>query len=425
MPQQPSPGTPPPPSNSGANRKSDTVNRKSTPPPGYKPTKLGWLPEEWEVARLGEVTKVNQGLQISIANRLTKAVPGAKKYITVQYLNGGKSAEYVLNPNDSVCCEPNDILMTRTGNTGLVVIGASGVYHNNFFKIKTDPHKVDKPYLTYFLRSPETQYKILVQAGTSTIPDLNHGDFYSIRIPLPPLPEQHRIAHCLTTWDRAITTTRHLLDALRTRKRGLMQRLLTGEVRLPGFSGEWKNMRAGQLFKSVSNKNHDGEFEVLSVTQDKGVIPRNEVGIDIKYDKASLSSYKKISEGDFVISLRSFQGGIEYSHYTGLVSPAYIVLRGSDKANPIFFTEFFKTETFINRLNSIIYGIRDGKQISYKEFSSLKILLPPINEQKAIGKIISKIQYEIALYEQKLTALETQKRGLMQQLLTGQKRLPA
>ncbi len=202
-----------------------------------------------------------------------------------------------------------------------------------------------------------------------------------------------------------------------------MQRLLTGEVRLPGFGGEWKEFRAGRLFTSISDKKHDGEFEVLSATQERGVIPRSEVGIDIKYDKSSLSSYKKVTQGDFVISLRSFQGGIEFSNYTGLVSPAYTVLRGTEETNSVFFTEYFKTQTFINRLNSIIYGIRDGKQISYKEFSSLKIFLPSMLEQIAVGKVIGSIQAEISLYKEKLATLETQKRGLMQQLLTGQKRL--
>ena len=92
------------------------------------------------------------------------------------------------------------------------------------------------------------------------------------------------------------------------------------------FYGAWSFPKAKELFQSVSDKDHNGDLAVLSSTQDRGIVPRDEVDIDIKYDACSLVNYKKVSKGNFVISLRSFQGGIEYSTYTGLVSPAYTVL---------------------------------------------------------------------------------------------------
>ena len=391
---------------------------------GYKKTKLGWIPKEWRISNFRTLTKINQGLQIAISERYTSKVPYSHFYITNEFLKiGSKSQYYILNPSPNVVCQKEDILMTRTGNTGQVVTGVEGAFHNNFFKIKFDKKVLSKDYLYYYLTSTSVQNTILVFAGISTIPDLNHSDFYKIKIPLPPLPEQKKIADILSIWDKAIETTQALIKKLQLRKKGLMQQLLTGKKRLPGFEGEWEFIKASELFANHTDKSHNGEFEVLSATQDKGVIPRSQTGIDIKYDKSSLKNYKKINEGDFVISLRSFQGGIEYSKYHGLVSPAYTVLKEKQPIDKVFYIDYFKTDTFIQRLNSIIYGIRDGKQISYRDFSSLKLHYPSIEEQIAIGGLITKADEEIHQTQHYLEQLREQKKGLMQQLLTGQKRV--
>ena len=147
------------------------------------------------------------------------------------------------------------------------------------------------------------------------------------------------------------------------------------KLRFKEFSGDWETQKAKELFESISDKNHNGDLEVLSATQDRGVIPRSELNIDIKYEQNNLTSYKKVKESDFIISLRSFQGGIEHSHYTGLVSPAYTVFnfKNNIDSNHRFFAEIFKTQNFINRLNTLTYGIRDGKAISFKDFSDVKL----------------------------------------------------
>lgn len=187
---------------------------------------------------------------------------------------------------------------------------------------------------------------------------------------------------------------------------------------------EWNVCKAKKLFKNYTNKNHNGDLEVLSVTQDRGVIPRSHLDIDIKYDKSSLTNYKKVDYGDFVISLRSFQGGIEYSEYEGLVSPAYTVLKEKRKIHKGYYKQLFKTNRFISRLNSIIYGIRDGKQISYKDFSELYLFEPSLAEQQKIANILYAWDKAIELKEKLIEEKKKQKKGLMQLLLTGKKRLP-
>ena len=134
----------------------------------------------------GDICTVRQGLQIPISKRLTEYEEGCYEYITVQYLHGGKEREYIKNPKDTVICNKDDILMTRTGNTGMVITGVDGVFHNNFFLIDFDRNKYDKDFLVQYLNLDMIQADILRRAGTSTIPDLNHGEFYKIQVFEPP-----------------------------------------------------------------------------------------------------------------------------------------------------------------------------------------------------------------------------------------------
>lgn len=167
---------------------------------------------------------------------------------------------------------------------------------------------------------------------------------------------------------------------------------------------------AKDIFRSVSDKKHDCHYQVLSATQDKGIVPRNEIDINIKYNKSNLSGYKKVNRGDFVISLRSFQGGIEYSSYEGLVSPAYTVLRANVPICEDYYKAYFKMDNFIKRLNNGTYGIRDGKQIGYEDFGNMIIHYPPIEEQKKIAEILTTQDKIIELKERKLAELKKLKK---------------
>lgn len=199
----------------------------------------------------------------------------------------------------------------------------------------------------------------------------------------------------------------------------MTERANTPKLRFPEFNNDWTTNQAKNLFTNVSDKKHDGDLLVLSATQDKGMVPRQDLDLEIKYDKKNLSNYKRTLPNDFIISLRSFQGGFELNTIEGIVSPAYTVLRGEEElAQPKFFKQYFKSIRFIKKLDSMIYGIRDGKSISYKEFSTFSINYPSILEQQKIGDFFSKLDRQIELEEQKLEKLEEQKKGYMQKLFS-------
>lgn len=298
-----------------------------------------------------------------------------------------------------------------------VIISTSLTYY------RVDSGKLDGSYLAQFMASSAfvRQYEsIMRQTTRNQIPITTQREFV---FAIPPLPEQKKIAQILSTWDQAITATERLLENSQQRKKGLMQQLLTGKKRLPGFEGEWEWLKANEIFRTVSKKNNGDQEELLAVTQDQGVLPRSLLERRVVMPDGTTSGYKLVVPGNFIISLRSFQGGLEYSHYRGLVSPAYTVLEPIREISDGFFQQYYKSYDFIGHLAVAVIGIRDGKQISYSDFSFLKIPYPPLNEQNAISGVLTAADGEISALKERLDLLQRERISLMQQLLTGKRRV--
>lgn len=316
------------------------------------------------------------------------------------------------------------IVFPRVGaalfNNNKKILAQDGVVDDNVLVLTvTDTSKCWHEFLYYYLQG----IPLAKWCNSGLVPVINTKTVLSQMVFLPPLPEQQKIAAILSTQDKVIELKEKLLAQKQQQKKYLMQQLLTGKKRLPGFDRKWNYVKANEIFKSIVDKSHDGKLEVLSSTQDKGIVPRSQVDIDIKYNENSLSTYKKVCEGDFVISLRSFQGGIEYSNYAGIVSPAYTVLRAIVKIDAGYYKQFFKSSNYIKRLNVAVYGIRDGKQISYDDFGQIKIPVPPIEEQREVAKMLSTADHEIDLLQKSIEAEKQKKKALMQLLLTGKVRV--
>jgi len=200
------------------------------------------------------------------------------------------------------------------------------------------------------------------------------------------------------------------------------------KLRFPEFRGKYDIdfLNGNLLFESITNRDHNSDLPILAITQDQGAVPREQIDYNITVTDKSLTSYKVVEAGDFIVSLRSFQGGIEYSRFKGICSPAYIVLRKKKKGIiDYYYKYFFKTENYIRSLNKDLEGIRDGKMISYNQFSSIKIPFPDFNEQKKIAMCLSSIDELIDAESKKLDTLEKYKKGLMQKLFpTEGKNLP-
>jgi len=323
--------------------------------------------------------------------------------------------------------KPKDFIISCSGTIGRIFQipenAKKGIINQALLIIKTDDSVIDDKYFFQFFDWDKFQSKIIDNTQGGAMQNLVGMDiFRKSKISLPPLPEQKAIAHILGLMDSAINANNRLITQNELRKKWLMQNLLTGKNRLRGFEGEWNKLGAGEVFKSISVKGFENE-ELLSATQDKGIIPRSTLEARVTMPSGETTSFKLVEAGDFVISLRSFQGGLEYSYFRGIVSPAYTVLKPRKQINDEFYKQYFKSYDFIGHLATAVIGIRDGKQISYDDFCVVKIPYPSIKEQTTIAQVLQAVDKEIQLLKTKTEKLKEQKKGMMQVLLTGRKRL--
>lgn len=193
---------------------------------------------------------------------------------------------------------------------------------------------------------------------------------------------------------------------------------LVPRLRFPEFRGAkaWKAQAGSDLFDQVNERNAQADLPVLAITQEHGAIPRELIDYHVSVTEKSLESYKVVQPGDFIISLRSFQGGIEHSHYRGVCSPAYVVLRRRGEGSDEYFKHYLKTDGFIQVLTKNLEGLRDGKMISYKQFSELRLPVPAEAEQQKIADCLSSLDELIAAQGRKVAALKAHRKGMMQAL---------
>ncbi len=395
--------------------------------PTYKPSPLGPIPNDWEIKQFEEVADIDieslnsntpkdyefdyislsdvdsDEFKIETTRQMFESAPSRARRIVKQ----GDILMSTVRPNLQGFSFIKNQVKDLIASTGFAVITAK---------------KCNNEFLFQYLFSSKIDRQLYQLLVGSNYPAINSTDVKKLKIPLPPLPEQRAIAAVLSTWDNAISKTQTLIAQKELRKKWLMQQLLTGKKRLKGFGGEWKKLGAGEVFKSVT-VNGFADEELLSATQDRGMIPRTMLEGRVTMPTTGTEGFKLVEIGDFVISLRSFQGGLEYSYYRGLVSPAYTVLKPKKIINEEFFKQYFKSSDFIGHLAIAVIGIRDGKQISYDDFCTVKVPYPVIEEQTAIAKVLQAADKEIELLKAKSEKLKEQKKGLMQQLLTGKKRL--
>ena len=191
-------------------------------------------------------------------------------------------------------------------------------------------------------------------------------------------------------------------------------------MRFPEFTGEWEKYRNETLFQTISEKNKDKSItKILSASQQQGMVERDSLGLDIKFDYDSISSYKIVRKGDYVIHLRSFQGGFAFSEQIGVCSPAYTILRPSPMISYGFLKYHFVSNKFIDALRIVTYGIRDGRSISVEEWLKLYTSLPKAEEQNKIIQFLNLIDKRIATQIRVIDKLESLIKGITQKVCSN------
>ena len=323
---------------------------------------------------------------------------------------------------------PGDIVMAKIGAR----CGASAILPENHpisilsgnsLKISIDENENSKEFVWYLLINEyfKNQFKDCKSVGAQ--PAISTPHLKKLKFPKPPLTEQKVIAQVLSTADAAIHTTEKLIAQKELRKKWLMQQLLTGKKRLKGFEGEWKEMHLSEMFTERNDTKYF-DLPLLSIGQN-GVYPQDE---SVKKDTSNedKSKYKRICPGDIGYNtMRMWQGRSALSDLEGIVSPAYTVVTPKKNADSLFFSYLFKMPKMTNLFWRNSQGLVDDTlNCKFKDFSIVKVLLPQTKEeQTAIAQVLQASDKEISLLKAKAEKLREQKKGLMQQLLTGKVRL--
>ena len=187
------------------------------------------------------------------------------------------------------------------------------------------------------------------------------------------------------------------------------------KIRFKGYTDEWEQRKLGEVFEEYSEKNHS-ELSALTIIQGGGTVLRDEADRNLQYDKSSLSGYKMVQKDDFIVHLRSFEGGLEKSNHKGLISPAYHTFHGND-ADSRFYYPYFRSYEFIkHKLVPHVYGIRDGRSIDIAGMKTIEIPWTSYDEQKKIGDYIESLDHLITLHQRKCDELQNIKKFMLQNM---------
>ena len=415
-------------------------------PAGYKDSAVGIIPQEWEVKSLEDLCHNTGDYGIN-----APAVPYSEDlptYLRITDIdNWGKFIKddkvSVDNPNSlQYVLKDGDIVFARTGAT----VGKTYLYDSNDgrlvyagFLIRFTPNtnKVVPYYIKTYTETSAYWNWVRIISQRSGQPGINSVEYGSLKLAVPPMGEQRKIAEILGVWDEAIEKQSRLIEKLELRKRALMQRLLTGRTRLPGFNTPWQKVKLGEIGKTYNGLTgkskedfEDGNAKFIPYIN---VFSNEKVNIDklgiVSVDESEKQN--KVQYGDIFFTVSSETPDevgmasvlLEYIDDTYLNSFCFgYRLNDFETLNPIFASYILRGDRFRNYMMVLAQG-STRFNISKNEVMKLRIELPSLPEQKAIAEVLTTADNEIATHCKKLDALRLQKRGLMQQLLTGKTRV--
>lgn len=386
-------------------------------PHGYKATALGIIPQEWEVMLLGNLSN-----SISSGRNKHRDAHG-------QYPVFGSTG--IIGYSSTYEYEGPVILVARVGANAGTLNFASGQYDvsDNTLIITIKQNVYDYN----FAYNQLTHYKLNKLVFGSGQPLITSKQLKNIRIPVPPLAEQRKIAEVLGVWDKAIEKQARLIEKLALRKRALMQRLLSAKLRLPGFSEPCKKIKLGDICERVTRKNIEDYQNVMTISAQRGFVAQTDF-FNKSVASETLESYYLVFRDEFCYN-KSYSNGYPMGAIKRLseaekavVTSLYIcfnVKPGTD-ANIDYLSYYFDNGGLNRGLTKIANegGRAHGLlNVTPKDFFGLSFEIPSLKEQTAIAKVLTAADREIELAKEKLERLRRQKRGLMQQLLTGKKRV--
>ena len=265
----------------------------------------------------------------------------------------------------------------------------------------------DNEFVYYAIQSAFPRY--LSSIAVQAVPIISKSAFELLPNQRPCLQEQKKIGKMLSLLDERIATQNKIIEDLKKLKCAIIEKVYS-EI-------QGKEYSYGQLFDVVNERNKQMEYSnILSANQEKGMVNRDDLNLDIQFERSNINTYKIVKKGDYVIHLRSFQGGFAFSDKLGVCSPAYTILRPNSILEYGYLSNYFTSQRFIKSLALVTYGIRDGRSINVEEWLRMKITIPPKEHQQYIVKVIGTFERKIEDEEAYAAQLSKQKQYLLRQM---------
>ncbi|MCI9780095.1 restriction endonuclease subunit S [Proteus mirabilis] len=385
------------------------------------------IPEDWQLCKVSEALRIRNNFRKPISQEVRETMKGQYPYYGPTKIQDYIS-EYEQDGIYALIGEDGDHFLKYATMPQTQFISGKCTVNNHAHILESSSICDSEWFFNYFKHRNITNFLSRQGAGRFK---LNKATLEKLPLLVPPLPEQRKIAQILSTWDRGIATTEKLIDASKQQKKALMQQLLTGKKRLidpetgKAFEGEWEEVKLSEIVE-VSNKKStkSNQFPVITSSR-KGIYLQEE------YFKKQVASedntgYKLVPRGYITYRAMSddglFRFNIQCMLDNSIISPAYGVFKFKDSCNSSFCLEVMNTKQTMSKINRLSQG---GTRISFKtsSFKEIPFVLPSLPEQQKIASVLTTADKEIELLEAKLAHLKQEKKALMQQLLTGKRRV--
>ena len=377
---------------------------------------------EWEKKAIGEISTIKNGPFGSVLHAEDYVDEGMPIVTTEHFKNGNlplsKNGIPQVSDDDyyrlrGYKLEKDDIVFSRVGSIDInahVEQSQQGwLFSGRVLRVR--PIKsVNSLCLHYILSTESVKRSIRNRAVGQTMPSINTPILSNTKINIPQsVVEQKKIANLLALLDKRIAIQNKIIEDLKKLKCAIIEKLYA-EVKGTKYSYR-------QLFNIINERNKQLEYSnVLSASQEKGMVSREELNLDIQFERSNINTYKIVRNGDYVIHLRSFQGGFAFSEKTGVCSPAYTILRPNGLLVYGYLSYYFTSREFIQSLIIVTYGIRDGRSINVDEWLDMKVVIPSKEQQSHIVNVIKSIENKIKNEETHSNCLLNQKKYLLRQM---------
>ena len=317
-----------------------------------------------------------------------------------------------------------DMVMVQSGHVGHAAVipeELDNTAAHALIMFRNPKEEIEPYFLNYEYQTDKAKKKIENITTGNTIKHILSSDMQEFVVDVPKYEEQKVIAGYFSNIDNLITLHQRKCEETKKIKKFMLQKMFpkkgekVPEIRFDGFTDDWEQRKFGDAFKEYSEKNHI-ELPALTIIQGGGTIKREESDRNLMYDKANLSNYKMVQKDDFIVHLRSFEGGLEKSSLDGIISPAYHTFH-SNEADSRFYYPYFRSHEFIkHKLVPHVYGIRDGRSIDIDGMKTIEIPYPSMEEQRKIGDFLECLDHLITLHQHKCKELQNIKKFMLQNM---------